>query len=57
MAEGVSEGTNARPREIDRESCASRRTIFESIKSGDLGSRAKKRIESGLLDSDDRVWK
>jgi len=30
VAEGVSEGTNARPREIDRESCASRRTIFET---------------------------
>jgi len=30
VAEGVSEGTNARSRENDRESCALRRTIFET---------------------------
>jgi len=54
MAEGVSEGLNARSIEIDGESSASRKTIFETINIKERKQITYRRPGSGVVGS--RVW-
>jgi len=54
VAEGVSEGLNARSIEIDGESSASKKTIFETINIKERKQITYRRPGSGVVGS--RVW-